>query len=127
MAANFGNEEASDKNASSSPHADPEDSEIVAKAKEHVEPPVEYNYAERDVVLYNLGVGATEKELQWTWEGDDNFAALPTFGVIPQFTAGFTLPLDWLPNYNPVSPLRPLAPRELANLFIRDTGKIASW
>lgn len=60
----------------------------------------------RDVILYNLGVGATEKELQWTYEGDDEFSALPTFGVIPQFHASGGFPLDWLPNFNPVRSLR---------------------
>ena len=50
--------------------------------------------------MYNLGIGATEKELKWTFEGDDEFSPLPTFGVIPQFSAGVAL--DWLPNYNPV-------------------------
>lgn len=54
------------------------------------------------MILYNLGIGANEKELQWTYEGDDEFAALPTFGVIPQFAASSGLPLDWLPNFNPV-------------------------
>ena len=63
----------------------------------------EYEYTERDVILYNLGIGATEKELQWTFESDDNFSAIPTFGVIPQFMASSTISLDWLPNYNPVS------------------------
>ena len=50
--------------------------------------------------MYNLGIGATEKELKWVFEGDDEFSALPTFGVIPQFSAGIAL--DWLPNFNPV-------------------------
>ena len=101
MAENFGHEDEGDS-ASSSPYADPEDSELVAKAKEHVEPPFVYSYTERDVVLYNLGVGATEKELQWTFEGDDDFSALPTFGVIPQFPATSTFPMSWLPDFNPV-------------------------
>lgn len=96
MASNFENIE------SSNLYADPEDSELVAKAKEHIPPSLEYKYSERDVILYNLGVGADEKELQWTYENDDDFAALPTFGVIPQFEASSGLPLDWLPNYNPV-------------------------
>lgn len=55
------------------------------------------------MILYNLGIGATEKELQWTYEGDDEFGALPTFGVIPQISASTGVPLDWLPNFNPVS------------------------
>lgn len=104
IAENFGNEseESGESSSSSSPYADPEDSELVAEAKKNVEEPLEYSYTERDVILYNLGVGATEQELQWTFEGDDEFVALPTFGVIPQFAASGGISLDWLPNYNPV-------------------------
>ncbi|GJE96600.1 multifunctional beta-oxidation protein [Phanerochaete sordida] len=100
MAQNFGHEEEGAE-GSASPYADPEDPELVAKAKQHAEPPLPFNYTERDVILYNLGIGATEKELQWTFENDDEFAALPTFGVIPQFQCQFSFPLDWLPDFNP--------------------------
>lgn len=82
--------------------ADPEDSSLVAEAKKEVPEPTDYSYTERDVILYNLGIGANEQELRWTYEGDDNFAALPTFGVVPQFPASSGVPLDWLPNFNPV-------------------------
>ena len=107
IAENFGNEseDSGESSSSSSPYADPEDSELVAEAKKNVEEPLEYSYTERDVILYNLGIGATEQELQWTFEGDDEFAALPTFGVIPQFAASGGISLDWLPNYNPVCDL----------------------
>ncbi|KIK10140.1 hypothetical protein K443DRAFT_126912 [Laccaria amethystina LaAM-08-1] len=81
--------------------ADPEDSELVAEAKRTIPDSTTYSYTERDVILYNLGVGATEKELQWTFEGDDQFSALPTFGVVPQFPCSAGFPLDWLPNFNP--------------------------
>ncbi|KAG5652323.1 hypothetical protein H0H81_005391 [Sphagnurus paluster] len=81
--------------------ADPEDSQLVADAKKARADPVEYSYTERDVILYNLGVGATAKELQWVFEGDDEFGVLPTFGVVPQFAASSGLSLDWLPNFNP--------------------------
>lgn len=97
---NFGNT-AGDAAPSS---ADPEDPEIVAKAKQAPPEVVEYAFAERDVILYNLGVGATAQELQWTFEGHDQFAALPTFGVIPQFAASGGLALDFLPDFNPVRP-----------------------
>ena len=82
--------------------ADPEDSEVVAKAKLDIPDPAEYKFDERGVILYNLAVGATAEELQWTYEGHDNFSALPTFGVIPQFLASSTIPMDWLPSFNPV-------------------------
>ncbi|KAF5377374.1 hypothetical protein D9757_008034 [Collybiopsis confluens] len=83
-----------------SPFADPEDSAAVAAAKTEVLKN-EYSYTERDVILYNLGVGATENQLQWTYEGDEDFSPIPTFGVIPQFSASSSLSLDWLPNFNP--------------------------
>ena len=104
MASNFGHVEEGNGEADAAvdPYADPEDPELVAKAKRDIDPPLEFTYSEKDVILYNLGVGATEKELQWTFEGDDNFSALPTFGVIPQFMASGGISLDWLPNYNPV-------------------------
>jgi multifunctional beta-oxidation protein len=65
-------------------YTDPEDSELVKKAKETVAED-EFEYAERDVILYNIGIGATEKELQYVFEGDGDFQAIPTFGVVPQF------------------------------------------
>ncbi|KAF9069232.1 hydroxysteroid dehydrogenase [Rhodocollybia butyracea] len=91
--------------------ADPEDAPSVAEAKKEILE-TEYSYTERDIILYNLGVGATANELKWTYEvvsqtkiyepnRDDEFAAIPTFGVIPQFSASSALPFDWLPNFNP--------------------------
>jgi len=81
--------------------ADPEDSELVRKNKRQIPESSLYNYTERDVILYNLGVGATEKELKWTYEGDEEFQALPTFAVVPGLAAILHIPLDFLPNYNP--------------------------
>ena len=90
-------------------YVDPEDSQLVVDAKNEPVDPVEYSYTEKDVILYNLGIGATAKELQWTFEGDSEFAALPTFGVVPQFQAIFSkgMSFDWLPNFNPVSERTP--------------------
>lgn len=65
---------------------------MVAKAKETSIETGEYTYTERDVALYNLGIGATEKELDLIFEGDIDFQAVPTFGVIPQFAISSGLP-----------------------------------
>lgn len=81
---------------------DSEDSELIAEAKKNIPHLVDYNFTERDIILYNLAVGATEQELQWVYEGDDDFAPLPTYGVIAQFEASGSMPLDFLPNFNPV-------------------------
>jgi len=80
---------------------DSEDSNLVKEAKNEPTDTLEYSYTENDVILYNLGIGATAQELQWTYEGHDEFAALPTFGVVPQFHASGGIGLDFLPNFNP--------------------------
>jgi hypothetical protein len=118
---NFDNKGSSDSSESET-YEDPEDSEIVREAKKSTET-TDFSYAERDVILYNLGIGATEQELQWTFEGDDQFSALPTFGVIPQFLASSGIALDFLPNFNPVC---------LNNLTINypqqvSIGEIITW
>lgn len=62
-----------------------------------------YEYAERDVILYNLGVGATREELDLVYENDPNFHALPTFAVIPPFDVVTNAPYgEILPNFNPM-------------------------
>ena len=52
--------------------------------------PLTYEYTDRDVMLYALGIGAgvpetDEQQLQFTYEG--NLKVLPTFGVVPPFPA----------------------------------------
>jgi hypothetical protein len=81
--------------------SDDSPSDRIAEALKTVDTS-EFTYNDFDVIRYNLGIGATEKDLQWIFEGHDEFQALPTFGVIPQFPASFGLSLDFLPNFNPV-------------------------
>lgn len=80
----------------------PEDPDIVKEAKKQPVSESEFSYSERDIILYNLGIGATEKELDFTYEQSDNFQALPTWGVIPQFMASGGIPMDFLPNFSPM-------------------------
>ena len=54
-------------------------------------------------MLYNIGVGAKPTELQYVFEGADDFQVLPTFGVIPQF--GTQMPFNFdevVPNFSPM-------------------------
>ncbi len=48
-------------------------------------PATTYEYNDRDVMLYALGVGATTDDLTFVYE--KNLQVLPTFGVIPAFPA----------------------------------------
>ena len=102
---------------------DPEDSELVKNAKRLIPDAVEFAYDERDVIIYNLGIGATENELQWVYEGDEDFGPLPTFGVCPQLTSSAGFASDWLPNFNPVrASIRP----DL-HVFHVLSGKTSAW
>ncbi|KAF9928572.1 hypothetical protein BGZ67_006882 [Mortierella alpina] len=65
--------------------------------------PETFEYSERDVILYNLGIGATRKDLHLVYENNEAFGAVPTFGVIPSFTAMNAVPFgDILPSFNPM-------------------------
>ncbi|KAG0298227.1 hypothetical protein BGZ98_000269, partial [Dissophora globulifera] len=62
-----------------------------------------FDYKERDVILYNLGIGATRKDLDLVYENSQEFCAVPTFGVIPSFTSMNAVPFgEILPSFNPM-------------------------
>ncbi|CEH17326.1 multifunctional beta-oxidation protein [Ceraceosorus bombacis] len=79
----------------------PDDPKEIAEAKKAKPEPSEFSYTERDVILYALGVGAGAKELPYVYEGDDDFAPVPTFGVILSFGASSGLDMGWLQNFDP--------------------------
>ncbi|KAK0388549.1 hypothetical protein NLU13_4792 [Sarocladium strictum] len=65
--------------------------------------PTEFVYEERDAILYNLGIGAKRTDLNYVYEGADDFQVIPTFGVIPPFNA--EMPFDYssiVPNFSPM-------------------------
>ena len=101
IVSNFGAEGDDDEDEEES-YVDPEDPEPVKAAKQAKVEESDFSYNERDVILYNLGVGATEKELDLVYEQDEAFKPLPTFGVIPQFQASSGVSLEFLPNFNPM-------------------------
>lgn len=102
---NFGNEEEGGE-SSGVDYTDPEDSELVAQAKKEPAATGEYTFDERDIALYNLGIGATEKDLDLIYEGDEAFGPVPTFGVIPQFAVSSGVSRTF-PSFSPLffSPL----------------------
>ncbi|ETI20535.1 hypothetical protein G647_08572 [Cladophialophora carrionii CBS 160.54] len=63
--------------------------------------PSTYTYDDRDVILYNLSMGAHRTDLDLVYENAPNFQVLPTFGIVPTYTA--TTPWsvkDIVPNYD---------------------------
>jgi len=64
---------------------------------------VEFNYTERDVILYALGAGAQRNDLDLVYENNENFMALPTYGVVPGLAATMSISMDeFLPSFNPM-------------------------
>jgi multifunctional beta-oxidation protein len=56
--------------------------ENIEKAKRSQAVGTKYEYDDREVILYNLSIGAKKTDLKWTYEGSENFEALPTFGAL---------------------------------------------
>ncbi len=42
---------------------------------------IKYDYTKRDVILYNLGLGAKHTELSLVFEDSPSFEVLPSFGT----------------------------------------------
>ncbi|ODV95954.1 hypothetical protein PACTADRAFT_2257 [Pachysolen tannophilus NRRL Y-2460] len=64
-----------------------------------------YHFNHRQVILYNISVGATAKDLQYVYENDAQFKVLPSFGVIPfmnQEDGGLNMP-QITKNFNPMA------------------------
>ncbi|KAH0848983.1 hypothetical protein AYO21_07488 [Fonsecaea monophora] len=60
-----------------------------------------YTYDDREVILYNLSMGAHRTDLDLVYEGSPNFQVLPTFGIVPTYFS--TTPWqvkDIVPNYD---------------------------
>lgn len=78
------------------------DTEEIKHAKRNPPQGQDFTYTQRDVMLYNLGIGAHATELNNTYENAESFGALPTFGVVPQFISSSTIDLGKIvPNFNP--------------------------
>ncbi|KAF2762961.1 multifunctional beta-oxidation protein-like protein [Pseudovirgaria hyperparasitica] len=62
-----------------------------------------FEYTEKDVILYNLGLGAKRTDLPLVFENDENFQVIPSFGVIPPFNAATPYDIaSIVPNFSPM-------------------------
>ena len=75
----------------------------IANAKKSKAQGYPFSYTDRDVILYNLSLGATRTQLPLVYENSDAFQVLPTFGVIPPFGASGPYNMaDLMPNFSPM-------------------------
>lgn len=80
-----------------------DEGDVLSKAKAAKVEGAKYSYGSKEVILYNLGLGAKRTELKYVYEGDDQFQVIPSFGVIPQFESQSGIPFDeFLENFNPM-------------------------
>lgn len=79
MIANFENVSGGSGSGDNESYEDAEDTPEIKAAKAKQLDPDDFTYTERDVMLYNLGVGAKADELHLTYENAEGFAVRPPF------------------------------------------------
>lgn len=77
--------------------------QAIEKAKGLTTDGTGFDYADRDVILYNLSVGAKRTDLPLVYENSEHFQALPSFGVIPWFNTAVPWNMDDIvANFSPM-------------------------
>ena len=86
-----------------------------------------FSYDDKDVILYNLSLGAQRNDLPLVYEGSPDFQVLPTFGVVPFFGAAPPWNMaDLVSNFNPMMLLHGEQYLEICKLPVPTEAKTIS-
>ncbi|KAJ4532199.1 bifunctional hydroxyacyl-CoA dehydrogenase/enoyl-CoA hydratase fox2 [Exophiala dermatitidis] len=100
----------------------------IEKAKKAQSKGTPFSYDDRDVILYNLSLNAHRTQLPLVYENDDHFQVLPTFGVIPYFSAELPFSMDEIvPNFSPMMLLHGEQYLEIRKFPIPTKAKTVSY
>ncbi|EMG46225.1 Peroxisomal hydratase-dehydrogenase-epimerase [Candida maltosa Xu316] len=82
---------------------DDEGDEEEEEEEEELDDPV-WRYNDRDVILYNIALGADTTQLKYVYENDQDFQVIPTFGHLVTFNSGQSQAsfAKLLRNFNPM-------------------------
>jgi multifunctional beta-oxidation protein len=75
----------------------------IEKAKSLTAEGTQFDYTDRDVILYNISLGAKRTDLPFVYENNEDFQPFPTFGVVPWFNTQTPFNLDDIvANFSPM-------------------------
>jgi multifunctional beta-oxidation protein len=101
--ANMGNRAGGKKEEKAAPEADQGILSNIEKAKKMTGEGTPFDYTDRDVILYNISLGAKRTDLPLVYENNESFQPLPTFGVVPWFNTQTPFNLDDIvANFSPM-------------------------